>query len=630
MCGIVGMAYPRFSRDEVKLEAVRRMRDKLSHRGPDDKGEFIELDGKVGLGHRRLSIVDIEGGHQPMFNEDSSIILVYNGEIYNHTDLRQELERKSHSYRTRCDTETIIHLYEEYGTECLKHLRGMFAFAIWDRNLKRVFLARDRLGVKPLYYFHGENGSLFFASEIKSLLEVIKPQLNYSSLAERMANHGACSDETLFNGIKLLLPGHFLLWQDGKILVQKYWDLSFEPKTIGDDSFFVENWLELFRQSVRIRLMSDVPLGMFLSGGIDSSAICAMMTEEAGEQIKTFSVGFDDDESNELQFARIVAKHFQTDHHEIIVTGEDFFSSLPKLIWQNDEPISFEACIPLYFVACLASKHVKVVLTGEGSDETLAGYARYVKAIKLIEYGKRYESLLPLKFRQFIRLLLENSDGKLSRTFLVRKANIEELFFDNFAVFNRKSQDKLFTKKAKEKLQDAYFHQKRLLEASEVGNILDKLLYVDMKTYLQELLMKQDKMSMAASIESREPFLDHNLVEFCAKMPAELKIRSGTTKWLLRQAMKKKIPEEILSRPKMGFPVPVNKWLRTRFKKLIDEYVLSERVISRGVFNKEYLEYLTRRFLSGADDSSKIFRLISFEIWYRQFIENDYVAGKIH
>lgn len=624
------MAYPRFSRDEVKLEAVRRMRDKLSHRGPDDKGEFIELDGKVGLGHRRLSIVDIEGGHQPMFNEDSSIILVYNGEIYNHTDLRQELERKSHSYRTRCDTETIIHLYEEYGTECLKHLRGMFAFAIWDRNLKRVFLARDRLGVKPLYYFHGENGSLFFASEIKSLLEVIKPQLNYSSLAERMANHGACSDETLFNGIKLLLPGHFLLWQDGKILVQKYWDLSFEPKTIGDDSFFVENWLELFRQSVRIRLMSDVPLGMFLSGGIDSSAICAMMTEEAGEQIKTFSVGFDDDESNELQFARIVAKHFQTDHHEIIVTGEDFFSSLPKLIWQNDEPISFEACIPLYFVACLASKHVKVVLTGEGSDETLAGYARYVKAIKLIEYGKRYESLLPLKFRQFIRLLLENSDGKLSRTFLVRKANIEELFFDNFAVFNRKSQDKLFTKKAKEKLQDAYFHQKRLLEASEVGNILDKLLYVDMKTYLQELLMKQDKMSMAASIESREPFLDHNLVEFCAKMPAELKIRSGTTKWLLRQAMKKKIPEEILSRPKMGFPVPVNKWLRTRFKKLIDEYVLSERVISRGVFNKEYLEYLTRRFLSGADDSSKIFRLISFEIWYRQFIENDYVAGKIH
>lgn len=623
MCGLVGIALPSYRDAEVNPKLLQRMRDQIFHRGPDSAGIFIEENRKVGLGHRRLSIIDIEGGDQPMFNEDSSIVIVYNGEIYNHLDFRQKLERKGHIFKTRCDTEAIIHLYEEQGTECVKELRGMFAFAIWDKKARRLFLGRDRLGVKPLYYVYNQDGSLIFASEIKSLLEVVKPELNYIVLAERMANYGSCSDETLFEKIKSLPAGFCLLWEDGKISTQKYWNLSFEPKIVASDEVLVRNWFDMFRESIRIRLMSDVPLGIFLSGGIDSSAICAVMSKELGSGVKTFSVGFNEKETDELEFAKTVAKAFQTDHHEIVVTAEDFFSSLPKLTWHNDEPISFEACIPLYFVACLAKEYVKVVLTGEGSDEMLAGYARYFRTLRLLEYGRKYELLVPSALRKLVKLILSRSHGKLSRTFLTRSSSIEELFLDNFSVFSQTLQDRLFTKEVKERTREAYFYQRKWLEESDAENLLDQLLYVDTKTYLQELLMKQDKMSMAASIESREPFLDHLLVEFCAKMPSEFKIRSGVTKWILRQAMKDLLPEDILRRPKKGFPVPVNHWLRTKFRKLIDEYILSERVKERGIFNPEYLENLARLFLRGKDDSSRVFRLISFEIWYRCFIERE-------
>lgn len=623
MCGISGIAYSSASDKFVTASLLRRMSDLQKHRGPDDKGEFIEENQKIGFGHRRLSIIDVEGGHQPMFNEDESVVIVYNGEIYNHADHRKSLEAKGHVYKTHCDTEAIIHLYEEYGTECLSYLRGMFAFAIWDRRKKQLFLARDRLGVKPLYYVTDSEGNLFFASEIKSLLEVIKPELNYSVLAERMANYGACKDETLFQNVKILLPGFFLLWEDGRIKIEKYWDVSFEPKLQISEQEAIQQWLELFRHSVKIRLMSDVPLGMFLSGGIDSSAICAMMVQEAGERVKTFSVGYNDKIADELRYARITAEAFGTDHHEVVISPKEFFDELAHLIWQNDEPISFEACVPLYFVSRLAEKHVKVVLTGEGSDETLAGYARYLKALRLLHYGKKYESLVPRSLRNLIKSFLESTNTKLSRTFLSRKSDIEELFLDNFSVFNRKMQKQLFSAETLSRLTDPYLHQKQWLDASDAVETLDKLLYVDIKTYLQELLMKQDKMSMAASIESRVPFLDYKLVEFTAKMPSNMKIRFGTTKWLLRKAMSEILPKEILKRPKMGFPVPVNRWLRGEFRNLIDEYVLSERVTKRNLFNPDYLKELAQKFLRGEDDSSRIFRLISFEIWYRQFIEGE-------
>ncbi len=331
------------------------MRDVISHRGPDDEGIFI--DKNIGLGHRRLSIVDVAHGHQPMANADESYVIIYNGEVYNHADYRVELEAKGYKFQTNCDTETILHLYEEYGAKCVEFLRGMFAFAVWDKRKNELFIARDRLGVKPLYYVHDEQGNLFFASEIKSLLkaEAVKPELNFNALPDQLANHGTSFDETLFKNVKRLLPGHTLSWSDGKIKIEEFWDVSFEPKHAEkSDKDFVEEWRELFRKSVELRLMADVPLGMFLSGGIDSSAICAMMATMVSEPIKTFSVGFKEREANEFEYARIVAKAFKTEHHEITITPDEFFAELPNLVYHEDEPLGFVASVPLYFVSKLA------------------------------------------------------------------------------------------------------------------------------------------------------------------------------------------------------------------------------------------------------------------------------------
>ena len=367
MCGINGIAYTTRNQKFINERLLTTMRDVITHRGPDDAGFFI--DKNIGLAHRRLSIVDVTHGHQPMFNADKSVAIIYNGEIYNHTDYRSELEEKGYKYQTTCDTETILYLYEEYGAKCLEKLRGMFAFAIWDGRKNELFIARDRLGIKPLYYVHDREGNLFFASEIKSLLaaNAVKPELNYDVLPDQLANHGTSFDETLFKDVKRLMPGHFLTWQDGKTKIEKYWDVSFEPKeSEKSDAEYVEEWREKFKESVKLRLMADVPLGMFLSGGIDSSAICAVMSEMVNEPIKTFSVGFKEREANEFEYARIVSKAFKTEHHEITITPEQFFDELPNLIWHEDEPLGFIASVPLYFVAKLAFKHVKVVFDGRG------------------------------------------------------------------------------------------------------------------------------------------------------------------------------------------------------------------------------------------------------------------------
>ena len=404
MCGINGIAYSPTSRRQVDEKRLIAMRDVLIHRGPDDSGVFV--DGNIGLGHRRLSIVDVEHGAQPIFGSHRSSVIVYNGEIYNHGDHRDELLARGHKFTTHCDTETILHLYEEHGRDCVDYLRGMFAFAIWDKNKRELFLARDRFGVKPLYYVHDQDGSLFFASEIKSLLEVgaVKPEINFNALPDQFANHGTSGDETLFAGVKGLLPGHTLTWKDGKIDVHEYWDLEFEPKNESrSDAEYVEEWSDLFRKSVELRLMADVPLGMFLSGGIDSTAIAAVMSTMVSEPVKTFSVAFNEREANELEYARLVARKFKTDHHEITITPRQFFEALPKLVWHEDEPIGFIASVPLYFVSKLAQQHVKVVLTGEGSDETLAGYSRYAKTLKLINYGEKYESMTPTFLRDAVR-----------------------------------------------------------------------------------------------------------------------------------------------------------------------------------------------------------------------------------
>ena len=632
MCGINGIALSPESGKTIDRSVIERMRDVIQHRGPDDYGLFI--DGNIGLGHRRLSIVDVAAGHQPMTNEDGALQITYNGEIYNHADFRTELEAKGHVYRTHCDTETILHLYEEHGIDCVDYLRGMFAFGIWDRKQKQLFIARDRLGVKPLYYTLTDDGSLFFGSEIKTILvtNAIKPELNYAALPDYLANHSTSGEDTLFVGIKRLLPGHTLLWKDGKISIKRYWDISFagQEENTRSDSECISQWYELFRESVRLRLMADVPLGMFLSGGIDSSAIAAVMSGMVSEPIKTFSVAFKEREANELEYARIVAEAFKTNHHEVVVSPEDFFGMLPQLVWHEDEPLAHPSSVALYFVSKLAAQHVKVVLTGEGSDELLAGYARYRKTILNLALGARYHQLTPGPIKSLVQKQLRFVPGarlrqKMLRTFLAVSPDIESIYFDNFAVFSRAMQPGLLTGEARERVGtiDPYARLRELLDKTDAKSFLDRLLYADIKTYLHELLMKQDQMSMATSIESRVPFLDHKLVEFTAKLPERLKLRGGTTKYVLRQAMKDVLPDAILNRPKMGFPVPIGTWFRGAYHSVVDEYVLSDRAQSRGIFNADYVRDIVRRHQVGEDHSERLWSLVNFEIWQRRFFDGE-------
>ena len=635
MCGINGIAFSSRSHRVIDAHVLERMRDIITHRGPDEQGLFI--DSNVGLGHRRLSIVDISGGHQPMTVENGRLFITYNGEIYNHADFRAELEAKGHLYNTHCDTEAILHLYEEYGRHVVDYLRGMFAFAIWDKEKRELFIARDRLGVKPLYYVHDGDGSLYFASEIKALLEAraVKPEINFRALPDYLANHATSGEETLFCGVRRLLPGHTLLWRDGEIQIEKYWDVSFASDGTEErrsDKDYVEEWRELFRESVRLRLMADVPLGMFLSGGIDSSAIAAMMSGMVSEPIKTFSVAFAEREANELEYARLVAQKFHTDHHEIIVSPQQFFAALPGLVWHEDEPLAHVASVPLNFVSRLAQEHVKVVLTGEGSDEMLGGYERYRKTIYNLSLGARYQGLTTDAMRQAIRHRIEafpeasRMRRKLTRTFLCLPSDIESIYFDNFAVFPRMMQDKLLTSdtKARAGAVDPYQDMRRYLAETNASNVLDQLLYVDTKTYLHELLMKQDQMSMAASIESRVPFLDHKLVEFTARLPERMKLRGWTTKYVLRESMKGLLPDAILKRPKMGFPVPVGSWFRGEFKYVIEDYVLSERTMERGLFEKTFVEQIVSEHQSGTQDhAQRLWSLVNFEIWLRRFIDGE-------
>jgi len=632
MCGICGFAVPAGSEERIDESVLVRMRDALVHRGPDDAGIFI--DHRAGLGHRRLSIVDISGGHQPMANEDQTIWISYNGEVYNHRDLRPGLEQRGHRYQTNCDTETIVHLFEEYGDGAVEYLRGMFAFAIWDSGRGRLLLARDRLGIKPLYYAITDEGAIYFASEIKAILEsgAVTPELNYPALADYASNRSTSGDETLFRGINRLLPGHTLCWEDGIVEITRYWDASFaKPDEARSESEYVERFTELFYESVRLRLMSDVPLGMFLSGGIDSSAIAAVMSEMVTEPIKTFSVGFAEREANELLYARAVSRSFGTEHHEIIVSPKQFFEALPRLVYQEDEPIAHPSSVPLNFVSELAAQYVKVVLTGEGSDELLGGYEKYRRTLYNVAFGRAYNYGVPAGIRRRIKNAVDGLNGvseikrKLSRSFLCLKPDIEDIYFDNFSVFSRSMQQRLFTPQARERMGPLNPYRTGLhhMRQCDSGELLDRLLAADLKTYLHELLMKQDQMSMAASIESRVPFLDHKLVEFAAALPVSMKVRGFTTKHILRRAMEKVLPKEIINRRKMGFPVPVGAWLRGEFGYVLDDYVLGERTRAREIFDNSYVDELVARHKAGEDHSERLWALINFEIWQRRFLDGE-------
>jgi asparagine synthase (glutamine-hydrolysing) len=640
MCGINGIAFSNRSGRTADERTVAHMRDVLTHRGPDEAGLYVA--GAVGLGHRRLSIVDVAAGHQPMTNEDGTLHIIYNGEVYNHADYRPLLEARGHRYRTHCDTETILHLYEEYGAACVEHLRGMFAFAIWDEHKRELFIARDRLGVKPLYYVHTDDGSLYFASEIKALIaaHAVRAEINYAALPDYLANHGTSNDETLFAGVKRLPPGHTLLWRaDGSLAISEYWDVSFAAEGAAaarSDDDLIAEWADLFRTSVRLRLMADVPLGMFLSGGIDSSAIAAVMSGMVNAPIKTFSVAFREREANELTYARMVADAFKTEHHEVLVAPAEFFAALPQMVWQEDEPLAHPSSVPLYFVSRLAAQHVKVVLTGEGCDEMLGGYERYAKTLYNLAAGPAYNRLAPARVRrlieQRIRALPVNSTvrQKLTRTFLCLPPDIEGSYFDNFAVFTRAQQRDLLSAEtqARTGALDPYRDMRRYFEAADADATLNRMLYADTKTYLHELLMKQDQMSMAASIESRVPFLDHKLVEFTARLPVRLKLRRGwTTKYVLRRAMRGVLPAPILARKKMGFPVPVGKWFRGAYKSVIDEYVLSARAVERGLFKPDFVRTLVARHNAGENHAERLWALVNFEMWQRRFIDGEVTAA---
>jgi len=618
VCGICGIVIPDRLQRPVDQGLLVRMRDTLVHRGPDGAGLFV--DGPIGLGHRRLSIVDVVHGAQPMTTDDGRSTIVYNGEVFNHPALMAELQQQGVTYHTHCDTETVLHLYERHGRDFVHHCRGMFAIAIWDRADRTLTLARDRFGVKPLYYVHDVDGTLYFASEIKALLAsgAVSATLNMASFPDFLANHAPSGDDTLFVGVKRLPPGHTLRWKDGAIEIVEFWDLSFVPDpdlARAGDADLVAEYSSRFEEAVRLRLMADVPLGMFLSGGIDSAAITAVMSEMVDGPIKTFSVAFAEREANELSYARLVSERYRTQHNEIVVTPEQFWDALPNLIWHEDEPIAHPSSVALNFVSKLAAEQVKVVLTGEGSDETLAGYNRYRVTIANMKLGGVWESVVPGGVRSAVSASIGEAGaagvrGKLARTFLARPANLDAMYFDNFAVFAPHRLAGLLTPSARASVAgiDAYAAYHDAIERTDAPTLLGKLLYADTKTYLHELLMKQDQMSMAASIESRVPFLDHPLAEFAARMPERMKLRGMTTKWVLRQAMKDRLPEEILSRKKMGFPVPVGTWLRGEWKHLLDEFVVSDRALARGLFVPDVVRRMVAGHVSGENHTERLWR----------------------
>jgi asparagine synthase (glutamine-hydrolysing) len=634
MCGICGLVVSPASQRGIQREVIERMRDVMTHRGPDGAGLF--LDHGVALGHRRLSIVDVEHGAQPMAGGEGRFQLVYNGEVYNHPELMPELQREGVRYQTHCDTETVLHLYERHGHETPRHLRGMFAVAIWDRRERELFLARDRFGVKPLYYAHLDDGSLVFGSEIKSILASgwIAASLDLGAFPDYLANHAPSGDSTMFAGIRRLPAGHTLRWRDGKVTIDQYWDLRFDGASLDgrSDDDLVEEYRERFGEAVRMRLMADVPLGMFLSGGIDSAAITAMMSRLVDEPIRTFSVAFAEREANELAYARMVAERYRTDHHEVVVSPEEFFGALPSLVWHEDEPIAHPSSIALYFVSRLAADHVKVVLTGEGSDETLAGYNRYRVTKYNHTLGRGYEAVTVSALRAAVRGGIETLPRtarlrhKLARTFLYLPSDLDTLYFDNFSVFSRKRQAEILAPALREQLRgiDPYAAAHAALGRTDADNLLDRLLYADTKTYLHELLMKQDQMSMAASIESRVPFLDHPLVEFAAALPERMKLRGLTTKYILRRAMKDLLPAEILSRKKMGFPVPIGAWFRGAYRPLIDEFVLGERARRRALFDDRAIREMVERHARGEQNhDERLWALVNLEVWQRIFLDGE-------
>jgi asparagine synthase (glutamine-hydrolysing) len=619
MCGIAGIMS--FDGKPVSLEELREMCAALIHRGPDDEGFYLGKGKGVGLGMRRLSIIDLQTGRQPVHNEDGTVWVVFNGEIYNFRDLRRTLEQRGHVFSTATDTEVIVHLYEDFGPQCVEHLRGMFAFALWDDHRKTLLLARDRLGIKPLYYAV-VNGRLLFASELKAILQVpeVERSLNWQAVSHLFTSLTTPPAESIIAGVRKLEPGHLLTASPGKEpQIKRYWEVRFEPDYSRSEEDYAEELRELLQESVSLHLVSDVPLGVFLSGGIDSSAIVATMARLAPGPIKTFSIGFPDRDFNELDYARLVAKRFGTDHHELILEP-DVVDNLEDLAWYLDEPFGDPSAIPTYMVSKLAAEHVTVVLSGDGGDELFAGYDRY-----LVEGRERRFRFVPARIKRVLGLLSRLMPEGMSGRNLLRHFSLPEVerYLDALTLFRFEDKQHLFRNEALERI--SHYDPCRL-EAEELKHAdrhwLTRLQALDLMRYLPlDILAKVDRMSMAHSIEARVPLLDHKVVEFAATIPPELRLRNGTTKYIFKRAMRGVLPDSILNRPKHGFGVPLGRWFRGQLGNFVRELLLSETSRQRGIFNTTYIEQLVQRHENGRDLDIHLWTVISFELWCRTFLD---------
>jgi asparagine synthase (glutamine-hydrolysing) len=626
MCGIAGQA--RGDGLAPSLELLQRMCARIEHRGPDSRG--IHLDQGVGLGIQRLRVIDLVSGDQPMFNEDRSVAVVLNGEIYNHRELRRELERKGHRFRTHSDTEVIAHLYEERGADFVRSLLGMFAVAVWDSRRRLLVLARDRLGKKPLFYAE-RDGVLSFASEIQALLEdrEIPRAIDCEALDVYLALGYVAAPRTAFSAIRKLPPAHRLLFRDSRSEIERYWRLDYAPKReLGDGRELCEELTARLRTAVRRRLLADVPVGAFLSGGIDSAAVVSAMAHESSTPVKTFSIGFESERINELPQARLLAERFGCEHHEFMV-APDAISLLPRIVRHHGEPFADATSIPTFHLAEVTRGHVTVALNGDGGDEIFGGYSRYVSNLALARLSR-----LPPPLRRAIQRAgaalapdgdIESWRSRVRR--LARTAAMDEAdrYFAYMSDLTGLSRDGLYTDEFRAQIRPGAAREVIVgaWRASGAGGTLDRMLATDVATYLpDDLLAKVDIASMASSLEVRSPFLDHEMLEFAASLPQAAKVRGAEKKVLLRQALRGTIPDEILDAPKRGFRPPLADWLRGPLGGFASEVLLDRTARERGHFRAERVASLLQRHRSGAEDHSQgIWRLLMYELWHHEFVD---------
>jgi asparagine synthase (glutamine-hydrolysing) len=626
MCGITG--FVRNDGKPVDEALLARMNEAIRHRGPDEDGFYVN--GSVGMAMRRLAIIDLKSGQQPIHNQDRTAWIVFNGEIYNYLELRQKLEKLGHTFYTNSDTEAIVHAYDQYGTDCPKHLRGMFALAIWNERAQELFLTRDRVGKKPLLYAL-VNGQLIFGSEFSALLQHpdVSREIEPEALDYYLSYMCIPAPLTAYRAIRKLEPGHWLRWRKGEIQIERYWQPDFTKKLDIDEEEAGERTVEILRDAVRVRLMSEVPLGAFLSGGIDSSAVVALMSQESSERVKTFSIGFDEQDFSELHHARRIAEHVGADHHEFIVRP-DAVEVLPTLVEHYGEPYADSSAVPTYYVAKETRKHVTVALNGDGGDESFAGYERYI-AMGITEKYRRVPSFLRESLIKETVNLIPTSPTKRSRVSSAKRMldAVSQPRVNRYArwvsVFNDETKKPLYSANFREQTSAA--DPTGLLEtwfkrANGIG-ILDAMLLTDQMTYLpNDLLVKVDIATMAVSLEARSPFLDHHVIEFAASLPQHLKARRLTTKYLLKKVLRKLLPSENLNRRKMGFGVPIGHWFRGKMQPFLREVVLSDKAMRRGLFNPEAVRQLVELHARGERDySHQLWTLLMLELWFNRFID---------